>query len=86
MAMSKGYGPTGVSYFLGCAQFIEIVRDGAQCSLIVGSGARVAVELRGLSEDELRAVYAQSAGIVGWSEESDKVQLVEFDTLAGGFV
>jgi len=63
MALCKGYGPTGVSYYNSEARFLELARD-TPCELITSGGNTLRIDLSGATCTELRDLYSNATGVV----------------------
>ena len=61
MALCKGYGPTGVSYYNSELRFLERARD-TPCELITSGGNTLRIDLSGATDSELTELYSNAMG------------------------
>lgn len=66
MAMTKAYGPTGVSYYQAADSFIEKCRDHRTVVRVYAEGFRFETSLVDWPESELARLYKVAQGETGY--------------------
>ena len=61
MALSKGYGPTGISYYNSAEHFVMLARN-TPCELITKGGNTLRIDLSGSTDSELTELYRNAMG------------------------